>query len=74
MCKCGGQERLSNLARAGFDATLLVRSAAAVGSLPDDHPAAALWWASSTSYRKRQTKSPPPQNIPTDRTHGHNAT
>jgi conjugative relaxase-like TrwC/TraI family protein len=37
-------ERLSNLSRAGFDATVLVRSAAAVGPLPDDHPAAALWW------------------------------
>ena len=37
-------ERLSNLTRAGFDATHLVRSAAAVGPLPDDHPAAALWW------------------------------
>jgi conjugative relaxase-like TrwC/TraI family protein len=37
-------ERLTNLARAGFDATLLVRSAAAVGPLADDHPAAALWW------------------------------
>jgi hypothetical protein len=37
-------ERLSDLTRAGFDATLLVRSAAAVGPLPDDHPAAALWW------------------------------
>jgi conjugative relaxase-like TrwC/TraI family protein len=37
-------ERLSNLTRAGFDATLLVRSAAAVGPLPDDYPAAALWW------------------------------
>jgi hypothetical protein len=37
-------ERLSNLTRAGFDATLLVRSAAAAGPLPDDHPAAALWW------------------------------
>jgi hypothetical protein len=37
-------ERLSNLTRAGFDATLLVRSAAATGPLPDDHPAAALWW------------------------------
>jgi hypothetical protein len=35
---------LSNLTRAGFDATLLVRSAAAAGPLPDDHPAAALWW------------------------------
>jgi len=32
-------ERLSNLTRAGFDATHLVRSAAAVGPLPDDHPA-----------------------------------
>jgi hypothetical protein len=38
------EERLSNLTRAGFDATLLVRSAAAAGALPDDHPAAALWW------------------------------
>jgi hypothetical protein len=38
------EERLSNLIRAGFDAALLVRSAAAAGPLPDDHPAAALWW------------------------------
>jgi hypothetical protein len=38
------EERLSSLTRAGFDATLLVRSAAAAGPLPDDHPAAALWW------------------------------
>jgi hypothetical protein len=37
-------ERLSNLSRAGFDATLLVQSASAEGPLPDDHPAAALWW------------------------------
>jgi hypothetical protein len=37
-------ERLSNLTRAGFDATHLLRSAAAAGPLPDDHPAAALWW------------------------------
>jgi hypothetical protein len=37
-------EKLSNLTQAGFDATLLVRSAAAAGLLPDDHPAAALWW------------------------------
>jgi hypothetical protein len=35
-------ERLRNLTRAGFDATVLVRSAAAAGPLPDDHPAAAL--------------------------------
>jgi hypothetical protein len=38
------EERLSNLTRAGFDAALLVRSAAAAGPLPDDHPAAGLWW------------------------------
>jgi conjugative relaxase-like TrwC/TraI family protein len=38
------RERLNNLTRAGFDATLLLRSAAAAGPLPDDHPAAALWW------------------------------
>jgi conjugative relaxase-like TrwC/TraI family protein len=36
--------RLGNLDRAGYDATTLVRSAAAKGPLPDDHPAAALWW------------------------------
>jgi hypothetical protein len=35
---------LSYLTRAGFDATHLLRSAAAAGPLPDDHPAAALWW------------------------------
>jgi hypothetical protein len=35
---------LSNLTRAGFDAAHLLRSAAAAGPLPDDHPAAALWW------------------------------
>ena len=38
------EERLTNLTRAGFDATHLLRSAAAAGPLPDDHPAAALWW------------------------------
>ena len=38
------EERLTNLSRAGFDATHLLRSAAAAGPLPDDHPAAALWW------------------------------
>jgi hypothetical protein len=38
------EQRLNNLTRAGFDATQLVRSAAAAGPLPDDHPAAALWW------------------------------
>ena len=38
------EERLTNLTHAGFDATHLLRSAAAAGPLPDDHPAAALWW------------------------------
>ena len=38
------EEKLSNLTRAGYDATRLVRPAAAAGPLPDDHPAAALWW------------------------------
>jgi conjugative relaxase-like TrwC/TraI family protein len=38
------EQRLTNLTRAGFDATHLLRSAAAAGPLPDDHPAAALWW------------------------------
>jgi AAA domain len=37
-------EGLSDLTRAGYDATLLLRSAAGAGPLPDDHPAAALWW------------------------------
>jgi hypothetical protein len=37
-------ERLSDLTRAGFDTTQLLRSAAAAGPIPDDHPAAALWW------------------------------
>jgi conjugative relaxase-like TrwC/TraI family protein len=37
-------DRLEHLDRAGFDATALVRLAAAKGPLPDDHPAAALWW------------------------------
>jgi hypothetical protein len=38
------EERLTNLTLAGFDATHLLRSAAAAAPLPDDHPAAALWW------------------------------
>jgi hypothetical protein len=54
-------ERLSNLTRAGFDANRLVRSAAAEGSLPDDHPAAALWW------RILDQLAPPPNPVPTSR-------
>jgi hypothetical protein len=37
-------DRLEHLNRLGFDAASLVRTAAAKGPLPDDHPAAALWW------------------------------
>lgn len=37
-------DRLRNVARSGLDATLLIRTAAAAGPLPDNHPAAALWW------------------------------
>jgi ATP-dependent exoDNAse (exonuclease V) alpha subunit len=59
-------ERLSNLTRAGFDSTLLVRSTAAEGPLPDDHPAAALWWrildqlAPQTPNRNPATPNPVP--------------
>jgi hypothetical protein len=60
-------ERLSNLTRAGFDASLLVRSTAAEGPLPDDHPAAALWWrildqlAPQMANRDRATPKPVPE-------------
>jgi hypothetical protein len=76
-------ERLNNLARAGFDASLLVRSAAAAGPLPDDHPAAALWWrllnqlpqtpnpksAPSTAVpaTRQRTTTPPEQRRPRPR-------
>jgi conjugative relaxase-like TrwC/TraI family protein len=59
-------ERLSNLSRAGFDASLLVRLAAAEAPLPDDHPAAALWWrildqlAAPMPNRHPETPNPVP--------------
>lgn len=37
-------ERLAAISRAGIDAAGLLAGAAAEGSLPDDHVAAALWW------------------------------
>jgi hypothetical protein len=55
-------ERLTNLARAGFDATLLVRSAAAAGPLPDDHPAAALWWRILDQLPQTPNKDPAAAN------------
>jgi conjugative relaxase-like TrwC/TraI family protein len=48
-------ERLSYLSRAGYDATHLLRSAAAAGPLPDDHPAAALWWRILDKLPQTQT-------------------
>ena len=69
------EERLSNLTRAGFDATLLVRSAAAAGPLPDDHPAAALWWRILDQLpRKRRTRTrqpPTPSQRPGARARRH---
>ena len=52
-------ERLSNLARAGFDATLLVRSAALRDPYPMTTPPPPSGGASSISYRKRRTRTPP---------------
>jgi hypothetical protein len=51
-------ERLGDLTRSGFDPTQLLRSAAAAGPLPDDHPAAALWWR--ILDRLPQTPNPQP--------------
>ena len=64
------EQKLNNLTRAGFDATHLLRSAAAAGPLPDDHPAAALWWRildqlPETPNQERATPEPIP---PTRRT------
>jgi conjugative relaxase-like TrwC/TraI family protein len=62
------EERLSNLTRAGFDATHLVRSAAAAGPLPDDHPAAALRWRILDQLPETPNQDPPtPAPIPATR-------
>ncbi|KNX35955.1 MobF family relaxase [Luteipulveratus halotolerans] len=37
-------ERLAAMARSGVDAPGMLRRAAAAGTLPDEHAAAALWW------------------------------
>jgi hypothetical protein len=58
--------RLTNLTRAGFDATLLVRSAAAAGPLPDDYPAAALWWRILDQLPQTPNQDPASgQSVPT---------
>jgi AAA domain len=60
------EERLINLTEAGFDATLLVRSAAAAGPLPDDHPAAALWWRILDQLPQTPNQDPASgQSVPT---------
>jgi hypothetical protein len=53
------EERLSNLARAGFDAALLVRSAAATGRTPSQRPGArrGRHWTSSEPCRARHRLS-----------------
>ena len=62
------EERLTNLTRAGFDATLLVRSAAAAGPLPDDHPAAALWWRILDQLPETPNQEPAtPEAVPATR-------
>jgi conjugative relaxase-like TrwC/TraI family protein len=61
-------ERLNNLTRAGFDAALLMRSAAAAGPLPDDHPAAALWWRILDRLPQTPNQDPAtPEAIPATR-------
>ena len=62
------EERLTNLTRAGFDATHLVRSAAAAGPLPDDHPAAALWWRILDQLPQTPNQEPAtPEAVPATR-------
>jgi hypothetical protein len=55
-------ERLGQLDRAGHNATHLLQSAAGVGPLPDDHPAAVLWWRILDQLP--QTQPPTPEAVP----------
>jgi conjugative relaxase-like TrwC/TraI family protein len=65
------EERLTNLTRAGFDATHLLRAAAAAGPLPDDHPAAALWWRILDQLPETPNQEPAtPEAIPATRRAG----
>jgi len=71
------EERLTNLAWAGFDAVVLVRSAAGAGPLPDDHPAAALWWRILDQLPPQMPSQDPatPNAVPIiDQTHNHDVT
>jgi conjugative relaxase-like TrwC/TraI family protein len=51
-------EWLSDLTRAGVDASHLLRSAAAAGPLPDDHAASALWWRILDQLPQTQPAAP----------------
>jgi hypothetical protein len=55
-------KRLNDLTRAGFDASKLLRSAAAAGPLPDDHPAAALWWRILDQLPQTRSQQPATRN------------
>jgi hypothetical protein len=60
---------------AGFDATLLVRSAAIAGLLPDDDPAAALWWRIVDQLPENAKPGPRhPRRRPSDSAHDHEIT
>jgi AAA domain len=60
------EQRLTNLSAAGFDAAVLVRSAAGAGPLPDDHPAAALWWRILDQLPQTPSQDPASrQSVPT---------
>jgi conjugative relaxase-like TrwC/TraI family protein len=60
-------DRLSYLNRAGFDAAHLLRSAAAAGPLPDDHPAAALWWRILDRLPQTPNQPASPRAVPPTR-------
>jgi hypothetical protein len=59
-------ERLSYLARTGFDATHLLRSAAAAGPLPDDYPAAALVAHPRSAAANAEPGQRNPERCPSD--------
>jgi hypothetical protein len=61
------EERLTNLAWAGFDAVVLVRSAAGAGPLPNDHPAAALWWRILDQLPQTPSQNPATATVPATR-------
>jgi hypothetical protein len=66
-------ERLHNFTRAGFDATLLVSSAAAAAPLPDHHPrgSAQVAHSRSTTPTSREPRPSDNQHRPTDAAHAH---